>query len=90
MTTLATTRANRKQQNFYNRLGPRHLAPLWEVLKGLVPREPKSKAVPFQWKYQELRPLLTESGKLVSAEEAERRALVLENPPRRRCLGAVW
>ncbi|MBV8746396.1 MAG: gentisate 1,2-dioxygenase [Xanthobacteraceae bacterium] len=80
MTTLATTRANRKQQNFYNRLGPRHLAPLWEVLKGLVPREPKSKAVPFQWKYQELRPLLMESGELVSAEEAERRALVLENP----------
>ena len=28
-------------------LAPRNLAPLWEVLKGLVPREPKSRAVPF-------------------------------------------
>jgi len=33
----------------------------------------KSKAVPFQWKYDELRPLLLESGELLTAEEAERR-----------------
>ena len=78
-TTLdAPTLSNRQQ--FYNRLTPRHLAPLWEVLKGLVPAEPKSKAVPYQWKYNEIRPLLMESGELLTAEEAERRALVLENP----------
>lgn len=69
-----------KRQEFYDRLGPRNLAPLWEVLKGLVPREPKSKAVPFQWRYADLRPLLIESGSLLTAEEAERRVLVLENP----------
>jgi gentisate 1,2-dioxygenase len=69
-----------KRRAFYDRLSPRNLAPLWEVLKGLVPKEPKSKAVPFQWRYDELRPLLMESGTLLTAEEAERRALVLENP----------
>jgi gentisate 1,2-dioxygenase len=69
-----------KRQEFYDRLGPRNLAPLWEVLKGLIPREPKSKSVPFQWRYDEVRPLLLESGSLLTAEEAERRVLVLENP----------
>jgi gentisate 1,2-dioxygenase len=68
------------RQQFYERLGPKNLAPLWEVLKGLVPREPKSKAVPFQWCYDDVRPLLLESGALLTAEEAERRVLVLENP----------
>jgi gentisate 1,2-dioxygenase len=48
MSTLADARTSRKRQDFYDRLAPRNLAPLWEVLKGLVPREPKSKAVPFQ------------------------------------------
>jgi gentisate 1,2-dioxygenase len=69
-----------KRQEFYDRLAPRNLAPLWEVLKGLVPPEPKSKAAPFHWSYREIRPLLLESGRLLTAEEAERRVLVLENP----------
>jgi gentisate 1,2-dioxygenase len=69
-----------KRQEFYDRLAPHNLAPLWEVLKGLVPPEPKSKAAPFHWKYADCRPLLMESGNLLTAEEAERRVLVLENP----------
>jgi gentisate 1,2-dioxygenase len=32
------------------------------------------------WHYEELRPLLLEAGELISAQEAERRVLVLENP----------
>jgi gentisate 1,2-dioxygenase len=68
------------RQAFYDRLGPKNLAPLWEVLKGLVPPEPKSKAQPFRWRYADIRPLLMESGELLTAEEAERRVLVLENP----------
>jgi gentisate 1,2-dioxygenase len=67
-------------QEFYDRLAPHKLAPLWEVLKGLVPPEPKTKALPHQWKYNDIRPLLMESGRLLTAEEAERRALILENP----------
>ena len=68
------------KREYYDRLFPNSLAPLWEVLKGLVPREPKSKAKAHQWRYHQLRPLLLESGELLTAEEAERRVLVLENP----------
>jgi gentisate 1,2-dioxygenase len=35
---------------------------------------------PVLWRYDELRPLLMEAGRLLTAEEAERRVLVLENP----------
>jgi gentisate 1,2-dioxygenase len=54
-TALETSTANHRQE-FYRRLAPRNLAPLWEVLRGLVPTEPKSKAVPYQWKYEAIRP----------------------------------
>lgn len=65
---------------YYKTLDQQHLAPLWVVLKGLVPAEPKSKAVPFQWHFDEVRRPLLEAGELITAEEAERRVLVLENP----------
>ena len=68
------------RQRYYDKIAPQSLAPLWEVLKGLVPPEPKSKAQPHVWHYSQTRPLLMEAGKLLTAEEAERRVLVLENP----------
>lgn len=73
-----STEAERKE--FYDRLAPHNLAPLWEVLRGLLPNEPKSKAAPHRWRYADVRPLLMESGHLLTAKEAERRVLVLENP----------
>lgn len=69
-----------QRDDFYARLAPLALAPLWEVLKGLVPVQPKSKAEAHVWTYAALRPVLLESGGLLTAEEAERRVLVLENP----------
>jgi gentisate 1,2-dioxygenase len=68
------------RQTFYDKLDPHALAPLWEVLKGLVPPEPRPKSAPHAWSYAQVRPLLLEAGALLSAEEAERRVLVLENP----------
>jgi gentisate 1,2-dioxygenase len=65
---------------FYGRLERDHLKPLWEVLGKLVPREPASPCVPALWPYGAVRPLLLEAGRLITAEEAERRVLVLENP----------
>lgn len=70
----------RKRQDFYQRLKPHDLAPLWEVMKGLLPPEPTSRAKAHRWRYESIRPLLIESGHLLTAEEAERRVLVLENP----------
>jgi gentisate 1,2-dioxygenase len=57
-----------------------HAAPLWDVLKGLVPNEPRPQAVPHRWQWSLMRDRLIESGRIISAEEAERRVLMLENP----------
>ncbi len=43
-------------------------------------REAGSPCVPAIWRYDEVRPWLMESGQLISAEEAVRRVLILENP----------
>lgn len=79
--TLQDTKA--KREEFYARIGKQDLAPLWEVLRGLLPSEPKSKAVAHKWDYAQLRPMLLEAGALLTAEEAERRVLVMENPAMR-------
>ncbi|MGH8324501.1 MAG: gentisate 1,2-dioxygenase, partial [Steroidobacteraceae bacterium] len=57
-----------------------HLAPLWEVLRDLVTREPATPALPALWRYAEVRPFLARAGEIISAQEAERRVLILENP----------
>jgi gentisate 1,2-dioxygenase len=69
-----------KREEFYGRIGSQSLAPLWEVLKGLVPPEPKPTPKAHIWHYEKVRPYLMEAGALLTAEEAERRVLVLENP----------
>lgn len=69
-----------ERQAFYDELTPHALAPLWEVLGNLVPRQPATRAVPHAWHYEQVRPLLLKSGGLVTAEEAVRRVLVFENP----------
>ena len=68
------------RQGYYDRISEYDLAPLWEVLKGLVVTEPRSKAAPTIWHYKDVRPLIAEAGDLITAKEAERRVLVLENP----------
>ncbi len=68
------------RQDFYARIGERSLAPLWEVLPQLVTEEPNTIIKAHLWKYASLRPDLLEACKLITAKEAERRVLVLENP----------
>jgi gentisate 1,2-dioxygenase len=68
------------RQQLYRDMAPLHLTPLWEVLHALVPREPKTPCVPAHWKYDEVRPFLMRAGEAISAEEAVRRVLILENP----------
>lgn len=70
-----------QRQEFYDRIAPRHLAPLWEKLHHLVTAEPRDPCLPHLWHYDgEVRPLLIEAGGLISAMEATRRVLILENP----------
>ncbi len=69
-----------ERKEFYERIDSVSLTPLWTVLSSLVTPEPKSGCVPHIWKYADVREFLLESGGLITAKEAERRVLVLENP----------
>jgi gentisate 1,2-dioxygenase len=71
---------NLARQAYYDRIGKDNMVPLWEVLKYLVTKEPVTKAVPAIWKYDNAKKLVMEAGEVITAEEAERRVLVLENP----------
>ncbi len=68
------------REAFYKRLDAVDAAPLWSVLAKLVTAEPRPAYTPAHWSYAPMRELLMESGGLITAEEAERRVLVLENP----------
>ncbi len=70
----------RQRADYYERIGTCHMTPLWEVLGALVPPQPRSPVQPALWRYAELREQVMEAGRLISAEEAERRVLILENP----------
>ena len=68
------------RQQLYRDMDPHNLTPLWEVLHALVPQQPASPCVPVHWKYDEVRPFLMRAGEAITAEEAVRRVLILENP----------
>ncbi len=68
------------REDFYREIAPMHLAPLWESLHMLVPKEPAAHCQPCFWQYEALRPHLMHSGHLITAAEAIRRVLILENP----------
>jgi len=65
---------------YYQRLGRACLEPLWESLAALAPAEPTARARPYLWAYDQVREHLLEAGRLITAEEAERRVVVLANP----------
>jgi gentisate 1,2-dioxygenase len=70
-----------ERREFYSRLQAKNTAPLWETLAKLFPVEPRPTCVPVLWNYtDDIRPLLLEAGTLITAKEATRRVLVLENP----------
>jgi gentisate 1,2-dioxygenase len=68
------------RQQLYADMHPSNLTPLWEVLHALVPQQPATPCVPACWRYDSVRPFLMRAGELITAEEAVRRVLILENP----------
>ena len=68
------------REQLYRDMDPHHLTPLWEVLHALVPQKPATPCVPALWTYDEVRPFLMRAGEAITAEEAVRRVLILENP----------
>jgi len=68
------------RREFYRRMDRDNLTPLWEVLHALVPPQPQSPCQPGYWNYKAIRPYILESGRAITAKEAVRRVLILENP----------
>lgn len=80
--TAASTSAPMQQARsaYYDRIAGDSLVALWTRLEALAPPQPVVREQPHLWSYQRLRPSLLESASLISAKEAERRVLALENP----------
>lgn len=68
------------RQDLYRRIEKLNFSPLWEVYHDLVPDQPKTPCKPAIWKWAQARPYLMEAGKLITAKEALRRVLILQNP----------
>ena len=68
------------RQQLYDDMSPYHLTPLWRELHALVPNQPASPCVAALWKYEQIRPYLMRAGAVITAKEAVRRVLILENP----------
>ena len=69
-----------EREAFYKKIDGENLSALWNVMGDLITKEPKSACRPHLWKFDAIRDYMTEAGKLITAKEAERRVLVLENP----------
>src|ERR1700677_1880055 len=65
--------------DLYDLLAQNHYEPLWTIEGALTP-EPTTAMIPRVWSYEEVRALIVRAGNLISAEDAERRVLSLENP----------
>jgi gentisate 1,2-dioxygenase len=77
--TLPSKSESNAMNQFIESLAPLHLYPLWRQ-QGLLMRKPETRAVPFVWPYAPIRERLMEAGRLISADEAQRRVLILRNP----------
>ena len=77
-TLSAELRAAR--ESFYAQLPNLAMGALWNVLSSALTPEPRVQSVPHVWRWRDVRPQVLRSGELVTAEEAERRVLMLLNP----------
>lgn len=70
----------REAAAFTQDLAADHLQPLWHIMPQIAARSPGRGGVPIRWNWQMLRDYAMRAGDTITAEEAERRVLVLENP----------
>ena len=68
------------RQDFYARISQHAMTPLWTVMGTLFRDEPVSRCAPAVWHFDDVKSLVMEAGGLITAEEAKRRVLILENP----------
>ncbi len=68
---------NSDRTRFSEEIAALNMKPLWERVMRL---KAGTAAVPAIWRWKEVRPLLERACELITAKEAERRVLMLENP----------
>ena len=79
MLELSDIKSSEKElQEYYAQLRAEHVTPAW--IGGGISLEPRSKAVPYLWRWRELRPQAMRAAELVGTQQAERRVLRLTNP----------
>src|SRR5215207_4752301 len=69
-----------EREALYAKIDGDNLTALWTVMGALITPEPRSACQPFAWRFDAIRAHMMEAGGLITAKEAERRVLVLENP----------
>ncbi len=65
---------------YYEKIAGGDCRALWTVFADIITPEPRSACQAHRWQYAPLREWLLEAGELITAREAERRVLILENP----------
>ena len=75
-----TSHQTPEREALYDALRGMHLSPLWQSLHTLVPPQPTAPYAPALWRYADIAPQLARAGEVITAHEAVRRVLVLENP----------
>jgi gentisate 1,2-dioxygenase len=74
---LSHSNLTSERERFTREVAANNLKPLWERSIRLQPGGP---TVPAIWRYAEVRSALVRAGELITAHEADRRVLMLENP----------
>ena len=74
---------------YYARLGKLGAGALWTVANNIEPWYPQPASVPMLWRYDDLRPLVTEAAALVRGDDAGRRVVMLVNDRRKELSAAV-
>ncbi len=65
--------------SYFNSLSEYSTTPLWTNMHKMLPPQPNPKAIITSWQYAKMRPAMMKAAEIVTAEEAERRVLVLVN-----------
>ena len=50
---------------YYDRISKLDMAPLWVVLKDIIPDEPKTVCAPAVWHFKDVKPLVAEAGSVI-------------------------
>ena len=69
-----------EREAFYRKIDGESMTALWTVMSDLITPHPKSACRPHVWQFDAIRKYMLEAGALITAKEAERRVLILENP----------